>query len=287
MHKEIFRSREVPRYERTRHRTGRMVVLVVLIALLTALIVVGAWIGYRLLNPTAIRTTTETHAFTLSAGTQPALIVSDDNGFVHVQPGAGNTVTVRTTKVGDSFGASPDDFKVSYSQSGNTINIQVSNDSIHPFDFSTTSQADIEVSVPTSSDLRITTNSGDITTTGIHGKITLISNSGSVEAENVALEDTSNMSSDSGSITMHGSIDTSGRYMFQSNSGNVNVTLPRSMSFHVNLTSNSGTITNNFPLVSTRQSDPSNKTVSGDVGSSPQATVTMQSDSGSLRLGQI
>lgn len=286
MHEERYRSREVPYNERPRRRSARrIVVFIVLVVLLVVLIIGGLGIGYRLLNPTAIRTLKETRAFALNAGTQPTLIVSDGDGFVHVRSGSGNTVTVTTTKVGDSYGASPEDFKVRYSQNGNTISIQVNNDSIHPFDFSAGSQADLEITVPTSSDLRIATNSGDITTTGIQGKITLTSDSGSLQATDVSLRGISLLSTNSGSITMRGSIDTHGRYTFQSNSGNVDVALPHSASFHVDLTSNSGTITNDFTLVSAQQSDASG--VRGDVGNSPQATVTMQSDSGSLRLGQI
>ena len=287
MREETYRSRDIPRYERPRRRTRRTVVFVVLIALLIGLIGGGLWIGYRLLHPTAIRTTTETHLFHLSAGTPPTLIVSDDNGFVHVRPGAGNAVTVTTTKVGDSFGAKPEDFKISYSQSGNTITIQVTNGSIHPFDFSTVSQADLAITVPVKSDLRIQTDSGNIAATGIQGKMTLSSNSGSLRIEGILLQSASLLSTDSGNITLRGSIDTAGRYMFQSNSGDIDVTLPRSASFHVYLTSNSGTITNDFPIASARQSDPFGKTIRGDVGNSPQATITMQSDSGSLRLGQI
>jgi len=288
MHEETYKDGTVPRNERPRRRrTGRIITFIVLISLLVVLIVSGLAIGYRLLNPTAVHTTMETHTFQLGTATQPTLVVSDDDGFVHVLPGTGNTVTVRATKVGDSFGASPDDFKVSYSQNGNTITVQVTNNTIHLFDFSAVSQADLEVTVPVKSDLHIETNSGDITATGIQGKMTLNSNSGSLHATDVSLKSGSLLNTDSGRITMRGSIDTSGRYTFQSNSGDVDVALPGSTSFHANLTSNSGTIKNDFLITSPQQSSANGKTVSGDVGSSPHATISMQSDSGSLHLGQI
>ncbi len=234
IHEETYRSGEVPRYERPRRRlTGRIATLIVLIILLVG----GLGITIRLLNPTPVHTTTETRTFHLSAGTQPTLVVSDNNGIVHVHPGAGDAVIVTATKKGDGFGASPDDFKVSYSQSGNIITIQVKNDSIHPFDFSTASQADLDMTVPVKSDLKLETNSGEISVTGIQGKMTLNSNSGSLQATDVSL-----LSTNSERITVRGSIDTVGRYTFQSNSGGVDVILPRNMSFHADLTSNSGTI---------------------------------------------
>lgn len=88
-------------------------------------------------------------------------------------------------------------------------------------------------------------------------------------------------------MLVRGSIGTDGQYKFQSNSGAIDVTLPRSTSFHAELVSNSGTITNDFPIAAANQTGAYGRTVSGDVGSSPQATVTIQSDSGTLHLGQI
>ncbi len=180
---------EFPRYRRPRPGPppGRIVTFVILISIMSVLIVGGVGAGFRMLNPTPLRTTTETRTFNLGGRTQPTLIVTSDEGFVHVRPGAGNTVTVTATKIGDSSGASPDDFKVNYSQSGNTITIQVTNDSIHFFDFSASSQADLDVTVPASSDLQLETGSGEITATGIQGKMTLTSNSGSLQATDVLL----------------------------------------------------------------------------------------------------
>jgi DUF4097 and DUF4098 domain-containing protein YvlB len=279
---------EAPKYKRPRrHRTGRIVTFIVLVAITLLLIVGGIGVGVRLLNPTAVRTTTETRAFNLSAGKQPTLIVSDDNGFVHVRPGTGNTVTVTATKVGDSYGASPDDFRVSYTQNGNAITIQVTDNSIHFFDFSASSQADLDVTVPASSDLHLETDSGEIIATGIQGKMTLTSDSGALQATDVLLTSGSQLRTGSGSMTVRGSISTNGQYIFQSDSGDIDVTLPHSTSFHANLVSNSGTIANDFPIATAHQTGVDGRMVSGDVGSSPQSTVVIQSDSGSLHLRQM
>jgi DUF4097 and DUF4098 domain-containing protein YvlB len=289
LYEEISMRGEFPRYRRPRPGPlpGRIVTFVILIPIIFVLIIGGLGVVVRMLNPTPIRTTTETRTFKLGAGTQPTLIVTNDEGFVHVRPGTSNTVTVTATKIGDSYGASPDDFKVSYSQSGNTVTIQVNNDSIHPFDFLNSSRADLNVTVPASSDLQLATGSGEITATGIQGKMTLTSNSGSLQATGVLLTSGSHLSTGSGSMLVRGSIGTDGQYKFQSHSGDIDVTLPRSTSFHAELVSNSGTITNDFPIAAANQTGAYGRTVSGDVGSSPQATVTIQSDSGTLHLGQI
>lgn len=288
MHEETPGNREAAApYQMRRRHTGRIITFVILISLLIVLIIGGLAIGLRLLNPIPIRTTTETRTFSLGARIQPTLIVSDDSGFIHVQPGSGNTVTVTATKVGDSFAASPNDFKVSYSQNGNTITVQVSNGSIHPFDFLNSSRADLNVIVPVNSDLHLETDSEDISVTGIQGKMTLTSNSGTVRATEVLLTSGSQFSTDSGSVTVRGSIGHTGHYMFQSNSGAIDVTLPSNTSFHADLVSNSGTITNDFPIATAQPPRTDGGAIKGDVGSSPQATVSMQSDSGALDLRQV
>jgi Putative adhesin len=288
LHEETPMRGEFPHYRKPRRRrTERIVTFVILIPIIFVLIIEGLGVAFRMLNPTPIRTTRETRAFNLGTGTQLTLIVTNVEGFVHVRPGTGNTVTITATKIGDSYGVSPDDFKVSYSQSDNTVTIQVSNGSLHPFDFLNTSRADLEVTLPVKSDLHLETGSGDISVTGMQGKMTLTSNSGALLATNVSLTSGSHLRTGSGSMVVRGSIDTSGQYMFQSNSGDIDVSLPRSTSFHADLVSNSGTITNDFPIASVHQTGSYGRMVSGDVGISSQATVTIQSDSGSLHLRQM
>lgn len=288
LYEEIPMRGEFPQYRKSRPGPpGRIVTFVILIPIIFVLIIGGLEVAFRLFNPTPIRTTTETRTFNLEAGTQPALIVMNDEGFVHVQPGASNTVTVTATKRGDSYGASPDDFKVNYSQSGNTVTIQVNNDSIHPFDFLKSSRADLDVTLPAKSELHLETDSGDISVAGIQGKMALTSNSGALQATNVSLTSGSHLRTGSGSMVVRGSIDTSGQYMFQSNSGAIDVTLPRSTSFHADLVSNSGTITNDFPITAVHQTGAYGRMLSGDMGSLPQATVIIQSNSGSLHLKQM
>lgn len=288
MHEEIPAYREATTlYRKNRRRTWLIVTLVTASLLLLALMSSSLIIGYRLLNPIPVHSSTETRTFKVGAGVQPTLNVADDNGLIHVQAGTGNMVTVTAHKVGDSFAASPGDFKVIYRQDGNTITVQVKNDSVHPFDFLNTSHTDVDVTVPMKSNLQLVTDSGDISVAGIEGKILLASNSGALQATDVSINNASQFTTDSGSIIMRGSIGTEGHYMFQSNSGAIDVTLPGSSSFRVDLNSISGAITTDFPISSQQQSSTDGKTISGNIGSSPLAVVSMQSDSGAIHLGHI
>lgn len=273
-----------PQYWRRRRHPVRTAIMSVLIVLT---IIGGILIAVRILNPSPIRTTTETHTFSLGAGTHPSLIVTNNEGFIHVQPGSDNQVTITVKKIGDGYGVSPDDFKVTFTQSGNTISIQITNDSIHFLDFSATSRADLDVTMPANSDLQLTTDSGDVVVTGIEGKLTLTSDSGSLQATAVSLTSGSELNTQSGSVTMQGAIGADGQYTFHSNSGDVDVALPGSASFHADLETNSGSITNDFSSVMQHQITTEGKKIIGDVGSSPHATVILQSNSGSLHLRQM
>jgi DUF4097 and DUF4098 domain-containing protein YvlB len=284
IYEDTGKNVDIHQNERKRRNHIRDAVIFIIASILLLLFVGGVISVVRLLNPSPVRTITERRMFTLMAGTQPTLIVTNNEGFIHVHAGAGNAMAVTITKVGDSFGASPDDFKVDYTQHGDIVTIQVKNDSIHLFDFSNTSQADIDVTVPTKSDLQLETDSGDITANGISGKVVLTSNSGSLQATEDSLEGGSRLTTDSGSITMQGSIGATGNYLFQTDSGTIDVTLPASTSFHAKLASNSGGITNEFPIANAHSSGNDSRTIIGDVGISPQADLTILSDSGSLHL---
>src|SRR5947208_13647348 len=102
---------------------------------------------------------TETRDFTLSGNTQPKLIVNNDVGSVHVQPGSNsNNVHVKVTKSGDN----PSDIQVNYSQSGNTITITIKRISTN-----SNVKADADITLPNKSDLQLRDGTGDIAVTGI------------------------------------------------------------------------------------------------------------------------
>jgi len=84
----------------------------------------------------------------------------------------------------------------------------------------------------------------------------------------------------SGDINFNGTIDSRGTYQFQTNNGTVNVALPSTPAFHVDASTNSGSI--DIPGV---QNTDSGTKASGNIGGSSQGTnVTIKSDSGDINL---
>ncbi len=260
-------------------------ILLVVFLLLAFTGIVGilfAAIGYNFTGYT--NTLTETRHFTVS--TTPTLVLNNDIGSIHVRPGGtGSDVTVLATKHA-GLGGNVNDVQVSYNQSSadNTITVNVVRST--SFNFFNSSSVDFEVTMPSSSDLVLKTNTGSIDVTGVSGQMSLTSNTGSVGATDSALTSGSTLNSNTGSITFTGSIGQSGSYQFTTNTGSVNVTLPASSVFHVDATTDTGSITSDFPGVIVEHPNFTGAIAHSDVGSSPQATVTLRTNTGSISLHQ-
>jgi Putative adhesin len=201
----------------------------------------------------------------------PTVVINDDSGTINVLPSNNSaSVTVQAT-----------DNKVTTSQDGNTINASVPDNGQGP--------ADITVIVPQESNLQLTTATGDIHVNGISGQMTLSTNDGTVQMTNDALTGQSRITTSDGNINFDGTIDKSGAYQFQSGSGSINVTLPDAPAFHLDASTNSGSINaNGFPRLKVQgnNSGSSTKETGNIGGNAPGATVTLHSDTGNINLYQ-
>ena len=217
---------------------------------------------------------TETRDFTVSENTPPKLIVNNDVGSVNVQPANNsNSIHVKVTK----SGGKPSDIQTNYNQSGDTVTI-----TIKRTDANSTTKADADITVPAKSDLQLQNGTGDITVTGITGQMSLINGTGSIDATQVTLTSDSHLQASTGSVSFNGSIG-SGNYQFQSNTGNVAVSLPSNASFHVNANTDVGSITSDFSEVMTQQ-NVAGASASGSVGNAPSATITLTTNTGSIEI---
>ncbi len=229
-------------------------------------------------------TSTETRQFSVSAN--PTLVLTNDIGSIHVRAGStGNDMTIQAIKH-SSFGSNLNDVRVSYRQNteANTVNVTLERTTTANFSRSTT--VDFEVTVPSAATLQLKTNTGSIDVTGVSGSMVLVSNTGSIEASNGKLSGTSQLITNTGSITFNGSIDHSGSYQFTTNTGSVNVTLPSESVFHVNASTDTGSINTNFAGVIVQPHQFTGADAHGDVGNSPQAMVSLRTNTGSINLFQ-
>jgi hypothetical protein len=233
--------------------------------------------GFRSMNGFGNGHVVERQQYTVNG--QPTIVVNDTSGTIRVDVGGSGTgVTIQATKRGDFFG-NPNDIKVDYSQSGNTINAGVPE--------GVPGSVDFEITVPQGSNLQLNTNSGDINVDGVSGQMTLTTNSGDIQMTSDSMTGTSKIVTNSGDIRFDGTIDTSGTYQFRSDSGSIDVSVPGSSVFHLDASTTSGSITaGDFPGV---QKSNTGQSASVDVGGNPQsqrATVIIHTESSEITLHQ-
>jgi DUF4097 and DUF4098 domain-containing protein YvlB len=187
--------------------------------------------------------------------------LNNGSGDVHVHVGNVDNVVVSAREHGFGMFRNNDERQmVTTEQQGNTITVSPANRS-GMFG----QQVDLDITVPTATNLELHTTSGDINVEGVNGQVTLVTesgdvkgnnlsgvlnvstNSGDVELEDSTLRGKSSFRSNNGKIDFQGSLDPQGSYQFQTNNGDVELKLPEASSFHLTHTTNHGSFDNDFP----------------------------------------
>jgi hypothetical protein len=201
--------------------------------------------------------------FTVSSISPPTVVINGDGGIINVHTGTdANSVVVQDTKNPGPFGDT-NDIQVTSSQNGNSITTNVQDSGRGSVDFN--------VTVPQGADLQLTT-------TG----------SGSISIDSVTLSGTSTITTDSGNINFNGTIGTSGAAQFTTSNGTIDFTAPADSSFYLNASTNSGSMTNDFPNVKQTNNQGGTQAIGnvGTVSHGQGATVTLHTDNGDINLHQ-
>lgn len=223
--------------------------------------------------------TVETRDFLV--GKRPTIIVKSGAGTIHVRTSAeSNQVRIRATKQSKGMMRSNTDLQVHYNQRAEDNTITV--DSMHGWSIFGKNSVDYDITVPLITDLDLKTDVGKIYVSDVIGQMMLMSDAGSIHATQVSLQGQSKLKTDVGSLNFSGSIDPHGAYKFVSDAGSVNITLPEDASFHVDASTDLGSINSDFQL--SGQSRMSRKKLNGNVGNPPYATLTLKTDLGSINL---
>ncbi len=249
--------------------------------LCTGAALVGTLLGFGLGIGGAFRNSVTEPAQTFPVSESPALILTSDAGSVTVNRGSTNSIVVQAKKFAD-FGGNFNDVQITYGQNGSTVNVAAHRSG--RFNFFDSTSVDFTIAVPPATDLQITTNAGSITVSGVSGKMSLVSNAGTIGASQASLTDSSTFRTNAGSINFSGSIGTTGTYDFETNAGSIDLTLPGNATFHVNATTDVGSINTSFP-VSVNHTG-AGATEIGDVGAAPQVTLTLKTNAGSISLNR-
>jgi hypothetical protein len=209
-------------------------------------------------------------------------VLTSTAGSVTVNRGsADNRIIVQARKYA-SFGGNLNNVQINYRQSGNTIIVAAN--SSGTFNFFNATSVDFTITVPNTTDLQIHTNAGSINENGVSGKMSLVSNAGTIGATQSSLTGSSTFKTNAGSINFKGSIGSTGTYDFETNAGSIDMTLIGNPSFNLNATTDAGSINTSFPITVNRNTG--GATANGVVGTSPQATLTLKTNAGSINLNR-
>ncbi len=230
------------------------------------------------------RSATETQTFSMS--TYPTLVLNNDTGSIHIRAAPfGNVISIQATKHGSPW-ANLNDIRVSYAQNTTTNTVTVNVDRLNGTTFVSALSVDFDVTVPSAAALQLKTNTGSIDVSGVSGQLILSSNTGSVSLNGGTARGNTALTTNTGSVTFNGAIEGSGAYTFTTNTGSVNVTLPAESVFHVDASTSTGSINTNFPGIVAQHNQMTGADMHGDVGASPQATITLRTSTGSINLYQ-
>ncbi len=228
------------------------------------------------------RSAVETRDFLV--GNHPTIIVNNGIGTIRVLSSTqSNQVCIRANKQNKGWVNASNDLPIRYEQrtEDNTIIV----DSQYRWSFFGKNNIDFDLTVPITADLELKTGVGKIDVGNVIGQMKLASDAGSIHATHISLQGKSELKSDIGSINFSGSIDPKGTYKFLSDTGSINVTLPEDTSFHVDASTDVGSIRCKFPLKS--QSKNSHTKLEGKMGNPPYAALTLKTDVGSITLKQM
>ncbi len=235
------------------------------------------------LGYSATKTVTEApHSFTV--GAHPTIVITNDVGTIHVRAGGtGSDVTIQVTKH-TALLTDVNATDVRYTQNSTNNSISVNVVRLTTVNFFTSPSVDIDATVPSAADLHLQTNTGGIDVSGISGQLSLRSDTGTIAATQGVLAAGSQLSTSTGTVTFDGAIGPQGSYQFLTNTGSVNVTLPATPAFHVDASTDTGSVWTDFAGLVVQHPSMTSSEMHGDMGSTPQATLTLRTNTGSVSL---
>jgi Putative adhesin len=230
-----------------------------------------------------------------SVSGQPSVNVDSFNGPITVKAASDGKVEAVVTKIGsgattEAAQADLENVIVNYSQDGDTIRIVAKRTGPRVFG---SSGASIELKVPSSTLLSLTTSNGAISATGITREITARSSNGEIDVTGVrgkldlrttngaikigADEATVAAETTNGDIGFVGSL-AKGSHKLESTNGGVDLKLPATAQFQFAASTSNGSVKNSFPGLQPKSGKVGGNRLAGVVGSGTDSGVMVELD---------
>jgi hypothetical protein len=218
----------------------------------------------------------ESHTFQVSG--RAALVVHITSGSITVHNGENNSrVTIQVIKQAPLFSALP---AVSYIQNGYMITASEQGNAGSIFGGTT---LDFEITLPRSAELNLETATGQLSVQGISGEQSLSTGDGPIIAMSDTLSGSSTVRSTNGSIIFNGALAAHSLDKIASDTGALDVTLPRHAAYHLDVTSSIGTFSSSIGVFA-HTFNTIGSEVHTNVGASPTATLILRTSTGPIDM---
>ncbi|HLJ80703.1 MAG TPA: DUF4097 family beta strand repeat-containing protein [Ktedonobacterales bacterium] len=227
--------------------------------------------------------------FTVSGA--PTLIIHSAVGTVHVNPGAGDQITLHATKQARALTHAQaqsdlDNITITTTQTGNVVNIQVDGTNGGGLVLFNSLRIDLNVTTPANTSLSVVEDAGTLDASGLTGKLTAQVNAGSMTLDDMTMATGSSLHVNAGSLSVDGALQPGASLLVEVNAGSADVTLPHNTNAHVDATASAGSVDVNGWNISVNDNGP-NSTASGDLNpnsTGPKGTITIRVSAGSASL---
>ena len=269
-----------------RNATVWIVVAVIVVLLCCAAVAVAAAAGW--LVTTWARETTDTEQQRAVVTGSIVLEVHNNVGNMTVEPGPDGEVVVNATKkVRGSNQAERErllaDTEVTVAQQDGRVIVTVKQP-VRLLSGRSVS-VDLDIRVPHNTGLQIEGNVGDVEARSLTGELQVRSGVGDVTLTDITVQGQLEVRLDVGDIRFHGILPSAGKLTFKSNVGKVRLELPTDASFSLDAKTDVGSIDCQFDVSDQRSGEKLvGDELQGTVGAAPQATLSIQVNTGDISI---
>lgn len=233
------------------------------------------------------QTATQTQTFTVSGA--PTIEVTNPVGNVTIERGSTSSVTVRATSSAQDATSTQtqrdlESITVNTSQHGNTISVTVSMNEVDGL-LGGNRHVDIDVMVPQQSTAHVDLSVGDLTVSGVSGRLVAKVDTGSITLSGGTLADGSQVQSNVGSITYQGALAPGADVSMQANTGSISLTLPADTATNLDASASVGSIdVSGWDMPISR--DTTGQSLTGTLGSPNSGVLHLRTGVGSIDVRQ-
>jgi len=270
-----------------------LIVTIVAIVVLTPVLVCGGAAllagGFGALLSSRIATNrieqTATSQFQFAVPVHPSITIFDTAGQVTIASGDVQQVTVEATKRAHaaSSQAAQDLLNTMSATAESTANGASINATIQPNHPGSQRTIDLRITVPRTSDLRVTLTAGTLSVTSVTGVLDVTNTAGTVTMQDMTVQGASSVKVTTGTLSFDGALASEAAMTAAVTTGNVNIRLPQTSATHFDASTRVGSVSVS-PWTATIHQSGIGQSTAFDLNPQPTSTVTVRVDVGTISL---